>query len=246
MGSSRDEKNDAPTSSGSASAPTVRHAIKDQEDLWREFLAMARAVVDSLEKGVEALCDGRLEVVAEVKDAEEESDRAEVRIERECLRVLALFEPVASDLRRLATIMKVSRDCERIADLAARIARRAKKLARKSRGIAVPDALKTLARDVLSLVRDTDAALAGRDAGRARTIIEGERAIDRQYRRLRKMLKEQIRLEPAQVYAWLQLLGTARNLERIADHASDIAKMIVFLEEGIFIRHKIETPPPRT
>ena len=99
---------------------------------------MARAVVDSLAKGVEALCDGRLEVVAEVKDAEEESDREEVRIEQECLRVLALYEPVASDLRRLATIMKVSRDCERIADLAARIARRSRKLARKSRGIASP------------------------------------------------------------------------------------------------------------
>ena len=60
------------------------------------------------------------------------------------------------------------------------------------------------------------------------------------------MLKEHIRLEPAQLDAWLQLLGTARNLERIADHATDIAQMIVFLEEGVFIRHKIETPPPRT
>jgi phosphate transport system protein len=246
MGSSRDEKKDAMTSSGSASAPTVRHAITEQEDLWREFLAMSRAVVDSLEKGVEALCDGRLEVVAQVKDAEEESDREEVRIERECLRILALFEPVASDLRRLATIIKVSRDCERIADLAARIARRARKLARKSGGIAVPDALKSLARDVLALVRDTDEALAGRDARRARTIIEGEPAIDRQYRRLRKTLKAQIRLEPANLHAWLQFLGTARNLERIADHASDIAEMIVFLEEGIVIRHKLEIPPPRT
>jgi phosphate transport system protein len=59
------------------------------------------------------------------------------------------------------------------------------------------------------------------------------------------MLKERIRLEPDQVNAWLQLLGTARNLERIADHATDIAQMIVFLEEGIFIRNKVETPPPR-
>ena len=139
---------------------------------------MARAVVASLEKGVEALCDGRLEVVSEVKDAEEESDREEVRIERECLRILALYEPVASDLRRLATIMKVSRDCERIADLAARIARRARKLARKARDIAVPDALKSLARDVLALGGDTNDALVARDARRARTIIEGER-IDR-------------------------------------------------------------------
>jgi phosphate transport system protein len=242
---SSDEPYDISRSAGSAAAPAIRHVIRDQEDLWREFLAMARAVVASLEKGVDAICDGRLEVVPEVKDAEQESDREEVRIERECLRILALYEPVASDLRRLATIMKVSRDCERIADLAARIARRARKLARKSGDVAVPDALKSLARDVLARVRDSYDALAGRDSRRARTIIERDRSIDRQYRRLRKNLKEQLRSDTARLHAWLQLLGTARNLERIADHTTDIAQMIVFLEEGIFIRHKIETPPSR-
>ena len=98
---------------------------------------------------------------------------------------------------------------------------------------------------MLSLVRDTYDALAARDAQRARTIIDGERSIDRQHSRLRKFLEEQIRVDTAQINAWLQLLGTARNLERMADHATDIAQMIVFLEEGIFIRHKIETPFPK-
>jgi phosphate transport system protein len=245
MVNDRDERYVATPDPESSATTIVRHAVKDQEVLWKEFLAMARAVVDSLAKGVDALCEGRLEVVPEVKDAEEESDREEVRIEQECLRVLALYEPVASDLRRLATIMKVSRDCERIADLAARIARRARKLARKSGGVTVPDALKSLARDVLALVRATYDALAGRDTRRARGIIDGERAIDLQYRRLRKMLKEAIRQDTPRLDAWLQLLGTARNLERIADHATEIAEMIVFLEEGIFIRNKIETPTPK-
>jgi phosphate transport system protein len=242
---SDDERHDVPNASASLAAPTVRHALKDQEDLWHEFLAMARAVVDSLEKGVDAICDGRLEVVSDVKDAEVESDREEVRIEQECLRVLALYEPVASDLRRLATILKVSRDCERIADLAARLARRARKLAKRSQSFPIPDALKSLARDVLALVRDTYEALAGRDTQRARAIVEGEQSIDRQYRRLRKLLKEQMRRDTAQLKAWLQLLGTARNLERIADHATDIAQMTVFLEEGVFIRHQVEIPFPK-
>jgi phosphate transport system protein len=245
MVSSRDEKPSVPESSRSATAATVRHAVTDQEDLWREFLAMARAVVASLEKGVDAICDGRLDVVPAIKDAEVESDREEVRIEQECLRILALYEPVASDLRRLATIMKVSRDFERIADLAARIARRARKLARKSQCIVVPDALKSLARDVLALVRDSYDALARRDNLRARAIVDGEKSIDRQYRRVQKMLKEQARQDTANLNAWLKLLGTARNLERIADHTTDIAQMIVFLEEGIFIRHQIEMPPAR-
>ncbi len=241
----RERRREAAPVPVSPAAASVRHAVKDQEVLWHDFLAMARAVVDSLAKGVEAICEGRLEVVPEVKDAEEESDREEVRIEQECLRVLALYEPVASDLRRLATMMKVSRDCERIADLAARVARRARKLARKSGGLVVPDALKSLARDVLALVQGAYDALAGRDTGRARAIIEADRSIDRQHRRLRKMLKEAIRQDPPRLDAWLQLLGTARNLERIADHATEIAETIVFLEEGIFIRHKIETPFPK-
>lgn len=245
MISGRDEGHDPGEGWGSAPLPNARHAVQEQEVLWREFLAMARAVVDSLAKGVDALCEGRLEVVREVKDAEEESDREEVRIEQECLRVLALYEPVASDLRRLATIMKVSRDCERIADAAARIARRARKLARKSGGVAVPDALKSLAREVLGLVHASYEALAARDTRRARSIIEGDRSIDRQHRRLRKMLKEAIRQDTPHLDAWIQMLGTARNLERIADHATDIAQTIVFLEEGIFIRHKLEAPFPR-
>ena len=127
---------------------------------------MARTVVDSVAKGVDAICDGRLEVIPEIKDAEKESDREKVRIEQECLRILALYEPVASDLRRLATVMKVSRDWERIADLAARIARRSRKLARKFGGLAIPDPLKSLARDVLNHVSASYDALAGRDTAR--------------------------------------------------------------------------------
>jgi phosphate transport system protein len=236
----RDQTHVSPESPGNAGAATVRHAMKEQEVLWREFLAMARAVVESLAKGVDAICDGRLEVIPEVKDAEEKSDREEVRIEQECMRILALYEPVASDLRRLATIMKVSRDWERIADVAARIAGRARKLARKAGDLAAPEALKALARDVLARVRDSYDALARCDAGRARTLIETDRSIDRQYRRLRKSLKEEMRQGTPHFAACFQWLGTARNLERVADHATEIAQMTVYLAEGIIIRQASE------
>jgi phosphate transport system protein len=221
-----------------------RHALRDQEALWAEFLALARAVVDSLAKSIAALCEGQLDVVSEVKNVERESDREEVRLEQECLRILALFEPVASDLRRMATILKVNRDWERIADLAARVARRARKLARKSGGVPVPEPLKTLARDVLAQVQSSYDALANRDAEAARAVIEGDRLIDRQYRQLRRELKEALRQHADQLNAWLQLMSAARNLERIADHATDIAQTIVYLQEGIIIRHQGRTPAP--
>lgn len=243
MDNSRDEGQDARRPSGPTSSFYGRHSLRDQDLLWTEFLAMARTVVDSLAKSIDALCEGRLELIPEVKTVEEESDREEVRIEQECLRILALYEPVASDLRRLATILKVNRDWERIADLAARIARRARKLAKKSAGVPIPDPLKALARAVLAEVRASYDALIGRDAERARAVIAEDRAINRQYRRFRKQLKEDLRLHAGQLNVWLQLMSTARNLERIADHATDIAQTIVYLQEGIIIRHKKETPP---
>ena len=245
MGASRDAGEDVSGPSG-PSPPATRHTLREQEAVWIDFLAMARAVVDSLAKSVEVFCEGRLEVVQEVKSVEEQSDREEVRIEQECLRILALYEPVASDLRRLATILKVNRDWERIADLAARIARRARKLAKKSDGFPVPEPLKAMGREVLGQVRAAYEALTVRDSQRARAVIDGDAVIDRQYRRLCKELKENLRQDAGQLNAWLQLLSTARNLERIADHAKDIAETIVYLQEGTIIRHKTGKPAPNS
>ncbi len=120
--------------SESKPAPAGRHSLREQDQIWSELLSLAEAVVDTLDKSVQTLCEARFELISEVEDEEEESDRREVRIEQECLRILALYEPVASDLRRMATVLKVNRDWERIADLALRVARRARKLrARQAR-----------------------------------------------------------------------------------------------------------------
>lgn len=227
---------------GPPSGFRIRHALRDQDSLWAEFLAMGLTAVDSLSKSIAVLCEGRLDVVHEVKSLERASDRAEIRIEQECLRILALFEPVASDLRRMATVLKVNRDWERIADLAARVARRSRKLAKRPDSVPVPEQLKSLARDVLAQVCAAYEALVSRDARRARSVIEGDRVIDRQYRQLRGELKESLRRNAGQLDAWLQLMNTARNLERIADRATGIAQAVVYLQEGNIIRHKTESP----
>jgi phosphate transport system protein len=216
---------------------TPRHALREQDAVWADLLSMGGAVVASLEKCIQAVCDGRLELIAEVKEEEEESDRREVIIEQECLRILALFEPVASDLRRMATVLKVNRDWERVADLALRVARRVRKLNRKFPTIAVPEGLKTLARDVLAQVEAVQETLAARDARRAREIIAGDQPIDQFYRQLRRQIKDEMARDPEHLDAWLLLLNSARNLERIADHATGIAETVVFLEEGSIIRH---------
>jgi phosphate transport system protein len=235
--SRRAEGEKSPDPPANASYPG-RHALRDQDALWAEFLALALTAVESLAKSVDVLCDQRLDAVPEVKNLERDSDLAEVRIEQECLRIFALFEPVASDLRRMATILKINRDWERIADLAVRIAQRARKLARTPDSVPVPEGLKSLARGVLDQVHSSYEALAARDAIRARAVIQSDRAINKRYSQLRRELKESLRQRAERLDDWLRLMSIARNLERIGDHAVGIAQTIVYMEEGIIIRHK--------
>jgi phosphate transport system protein len=243
MAQSRPDLGGSAASAGQNPAMPGRHSLREQDALWAEFLSLAATVVDSLDKSTQALCEGQFDLISDVEHEEEDSDRREVLIEQECLRMLARYEPVASDLRRMATILKVNRDWERIADLALRIARRARKLSRDSSGVAMPDALKTLARDVLNQVRLCYEALAGRDAAAARGVIAGDNVIDAQYRTLRKQFKDNLSHHPEQMDAWLLLINTARNLERLADHATGIAQTIVYLQEGIIIRHETHQSP---
>jgi len=243
MAPSRPDQESPASKPGPGQATSGRHALREQDALWANFLALAASVVNSLEKSAQAIRDGRFDLIDEVENEEEDSNRREVLIEQECLRILALYEPVASDLRRMATVLKVNRDWERIADLALRVARRARKLSRQPGGMAMPEALKQLARDVLRQVRASYQALASRDVAAARAVIAGDTAINVQYRALRKQFKTALGQQPEQLDAWLGLINTARNLERIADHAVGIAQTVVYLEEGVIIRH---TPSQRS
>jgi phosphate transport system protein len=136
----------------------------------------------------------------------------------------------------------VNRDWERVADLALRIAQRARKASLDSQGPPIPETLKKLARDVLDQVRRCYQALARRDADEARAVIAGDDAIDSHYRAIRNALKQGLATHPDQTDSWLRLLSTARNLERMADHVTGISQTIVYLQEGVIIRHESGKP----
>ena len=101
-----------------------RHFVRDLEGLWSEVLKLAAVVEDALNQSIHALCDGRIELADQIKLQKPAVDRWEVQIERECVRVLALHQPVASDLRRVAAVLKINGDLERLADLSRHIAKR--------------------------------------------------------------------------------------------------------------------------
>jgi phosphate transport system protein len=214
-----------------------RHFLRDLEGLWSGVLKLAAVVEDALNRSVHALCDGRADLADEVKGGERAVDRWEVQIERECLKVLALHQPVASDLRRVAAVLKVSGDLERMGDLARHIAKRVKKLADDPLAFPLPPALEALANEALGQVRDSLDSLAKSDTALARAVIAADVPVNRHYRGVLKELKQAIRDHPERVDNWLRLINTARNLERIADHAANIAESVIYLKEGDIVRH---------
>jgi phosphate transport system protein len=223
--------------SGTLSSAVVRHALKDQENLWNEVLKLSTTVSAALTASVKALRDNRDDLALEVKLEEKAIDHWEVKIEQECVRILARYGPTASDLRRVIAAMRVSSELERMADLAEHIANRVKKRVATAETEPVPGSLDALATAALALVRDSLAALTHDDADLAQAVIRDDRGVDRLRRTVLKELKDAIRQEPERVDTWLRLINTARNLERVADHAANIAETVVYLKEGDIIRH---------
>ena len=220
-----------------------RHFLRDMEGLWTQVLRQAAVVEEALNTSVRALCDSRADLAAGVKVGDQAIDRWEIQIERDCLRVLALHQPVASDLRRIAVVLRINSDLERMADLARHIAKRAQKLARANPPTAIPEELESMAVEALAQVRDSLDALIKGDAELARRVIQGDRRIDRHQQLVRKDLKEAIRRDPDRLNTWLRLINTARNLERVADHATNIAEAVIYLKEGDIVRHSPRTSP---
>lgn len=215
-----------------------RHFVRDMEHLWEQILKLSAVVETALSQAIMVLCDDRTDLVTEVLGEERAINDWEVQIELDCLKVLALHNPVASDLRRVAAVLKINSDLERLGDLADHIAKRARKLASEPNRPAIPPRLEALAQEALAQVHETLDALVKNDVERARGVISADRGIDRHRRLVQKELKDAIRRDPDRINTWLRLINTSRNLERIADHATNIAETVVYLKEGRIIRHE--------
>ena len=218
-----------------------RHFLRDMESLWRQVLRLAALVETTLNTAVKALCDCRVDLAREVKFEEQAIDSWEVQIERDCLKILALHQPVASDLRRVAAILRINSDLERMADLARHIAKRARKLAEEPTGRALPRDLELMAAEALEQVRESLDALTQGDVSLARAVIVNDRKVDRHRNSVVNDLKQAIRNNPDHLDSWLRLINVTRNLERVADHATNIAEAVIYLKEGEIIRHDTST-----
>ncbi|MDD4267073.1 MAG: phosphate signaling complex protein PhoU [Pirellulales bacterium] len=212
------------------------HLQREMEDLKKQLLSLCALVEEQVEMAVRALVDHDAELAAAVDRRDAEIDHREVEVEEECLKALALYQPVAIDLRFVVAALKMNNDLERIGDLAVNIARKAKTLARHG-SVEIPFDLCGMWEKSRLMLRDSIDALVNRDASLAHSVCARDDEVDRMKHDIRRQAEQLMVAEPARLRALLTLLAASRSLERIADHATNIAEDVIYMLEGRIIRH---------
>lgn len=201
------------------------------QELETKVLAMASIVEGMVADAVESLWRGDLKRAEQVLRRDDEVDQIDVEIESNCLRLIALQQPMGSDLRTIGTIMKMITDIERIGDYAVDIAKAARKLRDEPPVEQLVD-VPRLANAARRMVLDSIEAYVKRDLQKVIHVCQQDDEVDEIYRRIRTQLQEIMRAHPEQVTAASWLLLVAHYLERIADHATNIAERVWFMETG--------------
>ncbi len=213
------------------------HLQRDLESLHHEVLTQAGRVEQMIYDSVSALCQRRYELISSVLAQDDVVDRKEVQIEEECLKLLALHQPVARDLRHITTILKLNSDLERIADLACNIAERAEYL-QGFPYFPTPDELSSMAENATEMLRMALDSFVNSDTKAAEKVIQLEARVDQQNRDVIKELEDLLRLDSTQVEPALHVFSAARNIEQVADHAENVAEEVIYMIDGEIIRHK--------
>ena len=214
-----------------------RHLQRELDFIHQRLLSSFGVVEKMIDHAVQALCDQRLELVDVVIASDQEVDETEVRIEEDCLKILALHQPVASDLRRISTVLKINSDLERIADLACNIAERAQNLHQKPY-FPIPNGLTEMVEQATNMVKRSLDAFVGSDIALAKEVIQMDARVDDLNRQVIGELQAMMKSDPELVEAALHCFSAARHIERIGDHAENIAEDVIYLVDGDIVRHK--------
>lgn len=214
----------------------MRHFEQLLEDLRNKLLEMSGLVQSAIHESVRAL-EARKESNAQsVFKREADINRMELEIDDIATKLLALEQPVASDLRFITAAGKINNNLERIGDLAVNVAERSESLI-QHRQFAIPADIPQLADLTGEMVRNALEAFVKKDSNEARAVLLADDAIDNLRDSIFNSLIRQMKKNPQSVQACVDLMFAARSLERIADHATNIAEAVVFMIEGVDLRH---------
>jgi phosphate transport system protein len=215
----------------------AKHLQRDLDNLQRDLLALAGLVEGAIHKAIRALQERDDALAREVIAGDSQIDREENHIDEECLKLLALHQPVAVDLRRIVAAMMINTDLERMGDLAEEIAERALHLSRPPL-LPIPEKLQRMTDLTTMMVRQSLDSFVNLETAEAQTVMRMDDEVDRYNDEIIQELMQLMKSSPPLVEPGLSMFSAVRHLERIADHATNIAEDVVYLVEGEIVRHR--------
>lgn len=219
--------------------PHFHHKLDDLKHL---LLQMGGLVEDQLRRAVDSLFESDRAKARHAIALDEDVDRLELQVDEACVQLLALYQPAATDLRLVAAAMKVVTELERIGDQAVNLARCT--LEPEVPAALLEGGLRRMAALARDMVSDSLDALARGDVELARRVVATDDAVDAlEHETVRSLLAHAAR-EPESLRSVFRLAFAARCLERVADHATNVAEMALYVEEGVIERHGVNSANP--
>jgi phosphate transport system protein len=215
----------------------TRHIERQLDQLKERILRVGTLVEEAISKSITALINRDAQLAQRVMASDEDIDRMEVEVEEECLKILALYQPVAADLRFVVAALKINNDLERMGDLARNIAKRVAQLT-AGRPYELPPEIRTMAMQAQDMVKQCLDAVVNRDPALARRVREEDDAIDAARQRVQRRVMQGIKDDPESVECLLRINSVSKHIERIADMATNIAEDVVYMVEGDIVRHR--------
>tara|TARA_Y100001934_G_C12168159_1_gene685346 strand:- start:282 stop:935 length:654 start_codon:yes stop_codon:yes gene_type:complete len=215
----------------------TKHLERDLNQLSDQITDLGALISESTSKCMVMLQSFDQVIAKEIMEVEAEVNATEVEIEEECLKVLALHQPVAGDLRFLIVVLKVNNDLERMGDQVVNIAERVNFLVDKERVVADLDFV-SMGEIASKMVSQSVNALVRRDPSMAREVLTMDDDLDAMHARTYKVIQEVMMENPSIVVPAVSYLTISSNLERLGDLATNIAEEIIFMEEGEVVRHR--------
>ncbi len=215
------------------------HLQREIDNLKKKILTLCTVVEETVRQSTLAVERRDTDLAQKIIDNDINIDNTEVDIEEDCLKILALHQPVAVDLRFIIAVLKINNDLERIGDLAVNIAERAVFLASQPK-VNIPIDLVDMAQNAQSMLKKSIDALINHDAQLAHKVCVSDDIVDQMNRQMYLKVQDAILKNPEQITPLIHLLSVSRHLERIADHTTNIAEDVIYMIEGQIVRHKTE------
>jgi phosphate transport system protein len=215
----------------------TKHIERQIENLKERILRVGTLVEEAISKSITALINRDAALAQRVIANDEEIDRMEVEVEEECLKILALYQPVAADLRFVVAVLKINNDLERMGDLARNIAKRVAQLA-GGQPHDLPPEIRTMATQAQEMVKQCLDAVVKGDPALARQIRAEDDAVDDARLQIRRQILQGIKNSPEDVENLLRVNSVSKHIERIADMATNIAEDVIYMVEGEIVRHR--------